>query len=136
MKIHQKTLRRSRWTASLAGLFALAFMATGSPNASATEDPNVTPSNTVDFQAGPFAAVVVPPGCGDFSGNQLPPGWTLDDHSGDAVPLGTLAVPYFTGLNFGQLTIGTAFNDVIIGNAIDEVICESSGVVVLSGSLP
>ncbi len=134
MKIHHNTLRRSRWTASLVGLFALGFMATGSPYASATEDPNVTPDNTVnDVPPGALAVVIVPPGCGSYSGNQLPAGWTLDDHSGDAGPLGTNANPYFTALNFGQLTIGTAYDDVIVGNAVEEVICGLGGMDWLRG---
>lgn len=80
------------------------------------------------------AVVIVPPGCGSYSGQPLPAGWTLDDHSTDAYPLGDVLndVPHLVGLTFGTITIGTQYSDYIQGNnitgsAVDEVICGLNG---------
>ncbi|MCO1660596.1 calcium-binding protein [Pseudonocardia humida] len=59
--------------------------------------------------------VVVPPGCGSASGTLVPAN-RLDDHSGDAGPLGTAAAPYVADPTFDMITVGTAFNDHVQGN--------------------
>jgi len=77
--------------------------------------------------------VIVPAGCGAYSGLPVPAGWTLDDHSQDGQALGNiLGAPHQVGLVFGTITIGTPFADHIQGNnitgsAVDEVICGIDG---------
>jgi Ca2+-binding RTX toxin-like protein len=71
--------------------------------------------------------VVVPPGCGSISGT-LVDADKLDDHSGDAGPIGTALAPYVADLKFGMITIGTAFDDHIRGNnGVDDTICGLAG---------
>jgi hypothetical protein len=51
-------------------------------------------ATTPTGSAGAAAAeIVVPPGCGTYSNQPLPAGWSLDDHSGDAVPIGDIVAP-------------------------------------------
>lgn len=77
------------------------------------------------FSTAPVEAqvVIVPDGCGEYSGLPLPADMFLDDHSGDAAPL----VGFRTQLRNGVITVGTRFSDTIIGNAVDEVICGLEG---------
>lgn len=91
----------------------------------------VLSSGLVAMSAQPVSAqmVVVPPGCGSYSGTLVPAN-KLDDHSLDYDPLGDIAngIPYLTQITFGMITIGTQFPDYIQGNnitgsAVDEVIC-------------
>lgn len=77
--------------------------------------------------------VVVPPGCSSLSGTMVSPG-RLDDHSADPASLGTVGgPPYYTFLNVDMITIGTAFADHILGNAVSETICGLDGDDVLKG---
>jgi Ca2+-binding RTX toxin-like protein len=76
--------------------------------------------------------VPVPPGCGSLSGTLVPAN-TLDDHSGDPGPLGSIAAPHQVPANNGMITVGTAFADVIQGNAVNETICGLAGGDTLKG---
>lgn len=76
--------------------------------------------------------VPVPPGCGSLSGTMVPAN-TLDDHSADAGPLGSIAAPHQVAANNGMITVGTQFVDVIQGNAVNETICGLGGGDTLKG---
>lgn len=78
------------------------------------------------------ALVPVPPGCGSLSGTMVL-ATTLDDHSADTVPLGSIAVPHQVAANNGMITVGTSFGDVIQGNAVNETICGLGGGDTLKG---
>lgn len=86
--------------------------------------------------AAPASAVVlVPAGCGPYSGLPVPAGFTLEDHSGDPSPLGLPGAPYNTSLTSNVITVGTAFDDVIEGsNTPREVICGRNGADVINGN--
>jgi hypothetical protein len=75
------------------------------------------------------AVVIVPPGCGSYSGLPLPAGWSLDDHSASAVPLGNIfGAPFIVPAVFGRITVGTQFADHIQGNnGNNDVICGLDG---------
>jgi len=81
------------------------------------------------------AQVLVPAGCGPYSGQPVPAGFTLEDHSGEPGPLGTAANPYRTQLTNNMITVGTPFADVIEGsNTPQEVICGLAGADEINGN--
>jgi hypothetical protein len=81
------------------------------------------------------AQVLVPPGCGPYSGQPVPAGFTLDDHSSDPGPLGTAANRFRTQLANNVITVGTPFADFIEGsNTPQEVICGGEGADEINGN--
>ena len=85
------------------------------------------------FQPAAATPVVVPPGCGSYSGNALPAGWTLDDFSGGGA-VGTASKPYVVPATANVITVGSRFADYIDGNEVDEVICGGNGGDIISGN--
>ena len=57
----------------------------------------------------------------------LPAGYSLDDHSLDAVGLGSAQSFFLTDLTINTITVGTAFDDFIQGTSINDVICGVGG---------
>jgi hypothetical protein len=81
------------------------------------------------------AQVLVPPGCGPYSGQPVPAGFTLEDHSGDPGPLGSAGNRYTTQLTNNMITVGTPFADFIEGtNTPQEVICGLAGADEINGN--
>jgi hypothetical protein len=81
------------------------------------------------------AQVLVPAGCGPYSGQPVPAGFTLEDHSGDPGPLGSAGNRYQTQLTNNMITVGTAFADFIEGsNTPQEVICGLAGADEINGN--
>ncbi|GAA1858564.1 calcium-binding protein [Asanoa iriomotensis] len=85
---------------------------------------------TIALSAGPASAnvlVQVPPGCGSYSGTWVPR-VQLDDHSGDASPLGSLVgAPHIINGGFGLIVVGTRFSDHIQGSGVADIICGLRG---------
>jgi Ca2+-binding RTX toxin-like protein len=78
--------------------------------------------------------VVVPPGCGSLSGT-LVSSARLDDHSGDAVALGSQGAPYVANAVFDMITVGTPFGDFINGtNGVNDTICGLGGDDTITGA--
>ncbi|MEV4537476.1 calcium-binding protein [Asanoa sp. NPDC049518] len=75
------------------------------------------------------ALVLVPPGCGSYSGTWVQAA-RLDDHSGDPGPLGSFGMGgsgYQVPLVADVIVVGTVFSDRIEGSALGDVICGLRG---------
>lgn len=132
MKSNQANIKKTA-LATLATALVVSFgLGSGRVAVAAQPDHLTAPPTSLETMSGQTmpgpGVILVPPGCGSYSGQPLPPGWTLDDHSNDAVALGDiLGAPHRVAAVFGMITIGTPYPDHIQGNAVDEVICGLDG---------
>jgi RTX calcium-binding nonapeptide repeat (4 copies) len=71
--------------------------------------------------------VIAPPGCGIYSGQPIPAGYTVIDLSLLGCGVGTTASPYVVPVANQLFVIGTQCRDVIHGNGVGQIICGRGG---------